>query len=103
VTTPNRKRIRLIEKLRELGTTQVALKEAPKGAANPASTDFDPEALYISRKTLIDLLEEGWAPGELSELVPEQGRCSACSGSGHYDTNGSPPCGACSGTGYTKG
>lgn len=25
--------------------------------------------------------------------------CSACSGSGHYDHNGSPACGACDGTG----
>ncbi len=26
--------------------------------------------------------------------------CSACSGSGHYDHNGSPACGGCDGTGY---
>lgn len=25
--------------------------------------------------------------------------CTACSGSGHYDHNGSPDCGACGGTG----
>ena len=28
--------------------------------------------------------------------------CSACSGSGYYDDNGSPPCGACDGTGREK-
>ncbi len=27
-------------------------------------------------------------------------QCSACSGSGHYDHNGSPACGGCEGTGY---
>jgi len=27
--------------------------------------------------------------------------CTACSGSGYYDHNGSPPCGACDGTGKT--
>lgn len=27
--------------------------------------------------------------------------CSACSGSGRYDHNGSPKCGACNGTGKT--
>ena len=26
--------------------------------------------------------------------------CTACSGSGYYDVDGSPPCGACNGTGY---
>jgi alkylated DNA repair dioxygenase AlkB len=26
-------------------------------------------------------------------------KCYACNGSGHYDHNGSPPCGACGGTG----
>jgi hypothetical protein len=29
-------------------------------------------------------------------------RCSACSGSGRYDHNGSPPCGACSGSGKER-
>jgi DnaJ-class molecular chaperone len=28
--------------------------------------------------------------------------CSACSGSGYYDHDGSPPCGACAGTGKVK-
>jgi RecJ-like exonuclease len=28
--------------------------------------------------------------------------CPACSGSGHYDHNGSPACAACSGTGKVK-
>lgn len=31
-------------------------------------------------------------------LVP----CTACSGSGRYDSNGSPPCGACDGAGRTR-
>jgi len=26
-------------------------------------------------------------------------KCISCSGSGHYDSNGSPPCGSCNGTG----
>lgn len=29
--------------------------------------------------------------------------CSACAGSGYYDTTGSPQCGACNGTGETDG
>jgi hypothetical protein len=29
-------------------------------------------------------------------------KCSACSGSGYYDTTGSPPCGACGGIGVVK-
>lgn len=29
----------------------------------------------------------------------KQTKCGACSGSGRYDHNGSPPCSACSGTG----
>lgn len=28
--------------------------------------------------------------------------CVACSGSGRYDHNGSPPCGACGGTGRVR-
>ena len=28
--------------------------------------------------------------------------CSACSGSGYYDHNGSPKCGGCDGTGKEK-
>lgn len=28
--------------------------------------------------------------------------CSACSGSGRYDHNGSPPCGGCDGTGKER-
>lgn len=28
--------------------------------------------------------------------------CTACNGSGHYDHNGSPPCGGCEGTGREK-
>lgn len=30
------------------------------------------------------------------------GPCTACYGSGHYDVNGSPPCGACNGTGKER-
>ena len=29
-------------------------------------------------------------------------KCSACSGTGHYDTKGSPKCSACSGTGLSS-
>lgn len=28
--------------------------------------------------------------------------CGACSGSGYYDHNGSPPCGACGGSGKER-
>lgn len=28
--------------------------------------------------------------------------CTSCSGSGYYDSNGSPPCGACEGTGKER-
>lgn len=28
--------------------------------------------------------------------------CTACSGSGHYDNDGSPPCGCCNGTGKMR-
>jgi len=28
--------------------------------------------------------------------------CTACNGSGHYDHNGSPPCGSCNGTGKER-
>lgn len=28
--------------------------------------------------------------------------CGACSGSGHYDHNGSPKCGSCEGTGKVR-
>ncbi len=28
--------------------------------------------------------------------------CSSCSGSGYYDSNGSPKCGACEGSGKEK-
>ncbi len=31
-----------------------------------------------------------------------QRNCSACSGSGIYDHNGSPKCGACNGTGKER-
>lgn len=29
-------------------------------------------------------------------------KCGACNGSGHYDNNGSPPCGCCGGTGKER-
>ena len=32
----------------------------------------------------------------------KQRKCSACAGSGHYDSNGSPNCGACGGTGLER-
>jgi DnaJ-class molecular chaperone len=28
--------------------------------------------------------------------------CTACNGTGHYDHNGSPPCGCCNGTGKER-
>lgn len=32
----------------------------------------------------------------------KQRDCSACSGSGRYDSNGSPPCSSCEGTGKER-
>lgn len=32
-------------------------------------------------------------------MLSDQKGCSACNGSGYYDTDGSPPCSCCSGTG----
>lgn len=32
----------------------------------------------------------------------KQVKCTACNGSGHYDSNGSPRCGACDGTGKER-
>ncbi len=29
-------------------------------------------------------------------------KCTACSGSGYYDSDGSPPCGSCNGTGQEE-
>lgn len=36
-----------------------------------------------------------------TELDPPDQTCTACSGSGYYDDDGSPPCGSCQGTGVT--
>lgn len=36
-------------------------------------------------------------PLKLTDPKPKP--CSACNGSGYYDTKGSPKCGACNGTG----
>ena len=58
MTTPNRKTVRLIEKLRSLKTSMMTVKAAPKGSSVPGSTDHDPDAIYVSRETLIELLEE---------------------------------------------
>ena len=46
-------------------------------------------------KRAIKLGKQNQAPEHKSEWV----KCIACNGSGHYDHNGSPPCGACDGTG----
>lgn len=39
------------------------------------------------------------ASARLVDSLDETEVCSACSGSGHYDHNGSPKCGACDGKG----
>jgi len=55
----NRKRSRLIEKLRAMGPTEMlAIHPAPKGSSNPADPHFDPTALYLSRQVLLLLIEE---------------------------------------------
>lgn len=58
MTTPNRKTVRLIEKLRAIKTNLVTVKSAPKGSSVPGAPGHDPEAFYVSRKTLIELLED---------------------------------------------
>jgi hypothetical protein len=39
---------------------------------------------------------------DLAYNMDEESECTACSGSGYYDHNGSPRCGACNGNGYIK-
>lgn len=63
MTTPNRKRIRLVEKLKELKSVLLVIKAAPQGSTNPAHPDYDPTVLKVSRKTLLELLENNWVPG----------------------------------------
>lgn len=53
----NRKRVRLLGKLTALPKGQVLILAAPKGACVPGSPDFNPQALYVSLETLIDLVE----------------------------------------------
>lgn len=69
MTTANRKRTRLIEKLKELNTALVTIKTATKGSADAKSPLHDADALYVDRQTLIELLEEGWIPGELTNWM----------------------------------
>ena len=45
-----------------------------------------------SRKDCYEQKTKGW----------KQRPCAACSGSGHYDSFGSPKCGACGGSGKEK-
>ncbi len=73
MTTPNRKRIRLVEKLKELKSTLVIIKEAPAHGANPAHPEFDPTVMYVSRRTLIELLENNWVPGPMDPSDPYAG------------------------------
>lgn len=40
---------------------------------------------------------------KMTEIIKKEPKeCSARSGSGYYDSNGSPPCGACNGTGLEE-
>lgn len=63
MTTPNRKRIRLVEKLKELDSVLLVIKAAPQGSANILHPKWDKDAMYVSRRTLIELLENNWVPG----------------------------------------
>jgi len=67
VTTVNRKRVRLIEKLQGLKSNLLTIHVTAPGSSNSESPLFDPNALYVSRKTLIELLETDWALGELTD------------------------------------
>ena len=49
--------------------------------------DFHERKAY--RRNFYEKFVKGW----------KQAACSACNGSGYYDSDGSPPCGACEGTG----
>lgn len=56
MTTERRKRQRLLEKVTKLGSRLIAIKAAPQGSSRAVSKEFDPDAVYISKRTLIELL-----------------------------------------------
>lgn len=52
---------------------------------------------------MIDYTEQAVEEGLFDVSVAKKAvKCVACNGSGHYDSNGSPPCGACDGTGVEQ-
>lgn len=54
----NRKLKRLLEKLKAMDSELLSIKVAPKGTSNPENPEHDADAHYISRATLIFLLDE---------------------------------------------
>jgi hypothetical protein len=78
MTTINRKRERLLQKLREPfeaeepreSTMLLKIVRAERGSGNPLSPNHDPLAIYISRRTLIELLD--------SDRVVLPASCSMC-------------------------
>lgn len=69
MTTIRRKQQRLLKKLEKLGSVLLTIKAAPQGSSNPAHPNFDPEAIYVRKRTLVELLDvelvdddpnEGW-------------------------------------------
>jgi hypothetical protein len=58
MNTPTRKLKRLLEKLKAMDGELLRIKGAPKGTSNPKHPEHDADAHYISRATLIFLLED---------------------------------------------
>lgn len=58
MTTSTRKLKRLLEKLKAMDSDLLRIKAAPKGTSNPKNPGHDADAHYISRATLIFLLED---------------------------------------------
>lgn len=58
MTTIRRKQRHLLEKITKLGSRLIAIKAAPQGSANPSSPTFDPDAVYVSKRTLLELLRD---------------------------------------------
>ena len=59
MTTIRRKQTHLVEKIQRLKSKSLLeIRIAPKGAGKAGSTWHDPEAVYVSRKTLLALLSD---------------------------------------------
>lgn len=57
MTTIRRKQRRLLEKLAKLDSVLLVIKAVPQGSSNPAHPSFDPDATYVRKRTLVELLD----------------------------------------------